>query len=253
MVGDCKLQRRNAFERKPSPPLSYIIGANIGDGCTLTKGWSVKLEVTHFDFAQAFDANMAKLFSRTSPNEILVRHRPGRLPMYIVKYSSKQLVRLLQESSRKLLEVVFAFPRDFLQGFFDAEGHVDVKAAKNFQLSAGAENSDRPLLPKVKQLLNELGISSRVYHKRKQESNKMIRGESFVMKQSSFTVAINRAADLREYAEEVGFSIHRKMQKLTDGLSKIADHQPRKRADTWRELYSKVNGEWVRRAPVRLE
>ena len=64
IIGDRKPQGRNAFIQEPSPALSYVIGANIGDGCTLAKLGIVKLEVADKDFAEAFNAHMRTLFSR---------------------------------------------------------------------------------------------------------------------------------------------------------------------------------------------
>ena len=106
----------------------------------------VKLEVTDKDFAQAFNASMATLFSREKPNKILVRRRADRLPMYVVRYFSRQLVQLLRQPLKKLLELVPAFPREFLRGFFDAEGHVDVSAVGTFSVTTGVENSNRTIL-----------------------------------------------------------------------------------------------------------
>ena len=74
MVGDRTPQGRkgpNIFKPEPTRVLSYVIGANRGDGCTLTKSWIVKLEVTDLDFAQTFNRCMAKIFGRRSPNRIL--------------------------------------------------------------------------------------------------------------------------------------------------------------------------------------
>lgn len=161
IVGDRKLQRRNSFKPRPSRELSYIIGSNIGDGCTLTQSHIVKLEVADLDFAKTFNNQMAMLFNRRSPNKMLVRREAGRLPMYIVKYSCKQLVELLRLPLKRLLDIAFAFPRDFLRGFFDGEGHVDVGVTNSLQLSVGAENSNRSLLFRVKKLLHNLRIFSK--------------------------------------------------------------------------------------------
>ncbi len=254
MVGDRKLQRRNVFPQRPSPALSYVIGANIGDGCTLTKNWIVKLEVTDLDFAQTFNANMATLFDRAGPNKILVkRFKVERLPMYVVRYSSKQLVELLRQPIKKVLELAFAFPREFLRGFFDAEGHVDVGITGRLDLFVGAENSDKLLLSMMKQLLKgRLGINSNMNRKRMAGSIKVIRGKSFVMRRTSFSLVIRRISDLKRFAEEVGFSISRKTQKLNDALSIIATFDARSRPRAWQQLYSKVRGEWVRRDLSRL-
>jgi intein-encoded DNA endonuclease-like protein len=252
IVGDRKpgrnTQRRNIFKRESSRPLSYIIGANIGDGCTLTKNWCIKLEVTDFDFASTFNTNMATLFSRTNPNKILTRNEVGRLPMYVVKYSSKQLAKLLRLPLRKLLELAFAFPREFLRGFFDAEGHVDVGAKESFSLATGAENSDKILLAKVRLLLRrEFGISSRINRKRESGSLKIIRGKSFRMRRTSYSLMIRRLEDMKSFDRLVGFSIKRKDQKLKDALMISESHRWKDRSTAWRLLYMKQTREWVRR------
>ncbi len=249
MVGDRRPQRRNIFIHKPSKALSYIIGANLGDGCTLTEGWIVKLEVTDHDFAQTFNNCMAELFGRVSPNRILVRHSVGRLPMYIVKYSSEQLTRLLRLPLRKLLELAFAFPREFLRGFFDAEGHVDVSVSEGLELRIGVDNSDLELLMQVRSLLKKLKIASRVERKREAGTIKVIRGETFAMRRTSHSVVIGRVADIKRFAEAVGFSIERKTLKLKDALSVIETYEPKSRTAMWKRLYTKKGGEWIRLKP----
>ena len=228
--------------------MSYIIGANIGDGCTLTKNWIVKLEVTDLDFAQAFNAKMATLFDRAGPNKILVkRFKVERLPLFVVRYSSRQLVNLLRLPLRKLLEIAFAYPREFLQGFFDAEGHVDIAAGSEFRLHVGAENSDRLLLLRVKLLLKEVfGINSRINRKRKAGSVKVIRDQTFIMRRTSYSLVIRRLDDIKSFADQVGFCISRKTDKLKDALRIIASSKPRERCTTWEQCYIKKGGEWVK-------
>ncbi|HXW36928.1 MAG TPA: LAGLIDADG family homing endonuclease [Nitrososphaerales archaeon] len=247
MIGDRKIQRRNVFKSEPSPALSYIVGANIGDGSALKKSWIVKLEVTDLDFAQAFNVKAAELFSHASPNKIMVkRFQVNRLPMYVVRYRSKQLVQLLKSPLQDLLKIATAFPCEFLRGIFDAEGHVDVGVTKEFHLAVGADNSNRQLLLRVKQLLGDLGIESRIERKRKAGALMSIRGKSFIKRRDSYSVMIGRCADVKKFANEVGFSIHRKVQKLFDALSIIQSCEPRARPAEWKKLYGKVAGEWVR-------
>jgi len=255
MVGDRSPHRRtdrlNIFKHGPSRALSYIIGANIGDGCTLLKNWCVKLVVADLDFARAYNINMKTLFSRTAPNKILTRNENGRLPMYEVKYSSKQLAKLLLSPLETLLDIAFVYPLDFLRGFFDAEGHVDVRAGgKRFNVSAGVENSNVTLLRRIKQvLLTACEIRSIKNKKRKAGSLKVIRGKAFLMRKTSFTLLINRYEDLQRFAHKIGFSIARKNEKLEDAFSIIAQYPVRVRAEEWRRRYFKQGGEWVKRPP----
>lgn len=256
MVGDRNPQGgsvRNVFNGEPSPALSYIIGANKGDGCTLVKAGIVKLEVTDKDFVQVFNANMATLFSRERPNKIFVRRRVDRLPMYIVKYASRQLVQLLRQPLKKLLELAFAFPSEFLRGFFDAEGHVDVGIGKYLSLTVGAENSDRLLLLRVKQLLKtSLNVDSTIHRKRKAGSIKVIRGKAFAMRRTSYSLSVSGLDDIKKFATAVGFSIQRKVKKLQDALLIRTSKTPKERPVAWRRLYHKQGGEWRRKDNVLM-
>lgn len=251
-IGDRKPGVRNVFKEEPSPALSYVIGANIGDGCTLIESWCVKLEVTDMDFAQMFNANMVTLFSRVEPNKILVRRFDvDRLPMYIVKYSSRQLVELLRLPSKKLLELAFAFPREFLRGFFDAEGHVDIGARKTFEIKVGVENSDKALLKEIRLLLLKgFNIKSNINRKRRSGSLKVIRGKSFRMRKTSYSLLFAQFRSLRSFDRRIGFSILRKDQKLKDALTIFQRYGRKAGLSEWNNLYHKRNGEWVRRGPL---
>ena len=215
----------------------------------MTENWIVKLEVTDLDFAEAFNQSVASLFSRSNPNKILVkRFKVDRLPMFVVRYSSKQLVKLLRLPMKKLLEIAFVYPREFLRGFFDAEGHVDVRASHQFQVSTGVENSSRELLLRIKRVLSmTFRIHSTFSKKRKSGTLKVIRGKSFRMKKPSFTLLIQRIDDLRRFRVEIGFSIPRKNHKLADALMVSEDYSPKERTAVWNQLYIKSKGEWVRR------
>jgi intein-encoded DNA endonuclease-like protein len=248
IVGDREPVVRNVFKAAPSPALSYIIGANKGDGCTLAKSGLVKLEVTDKDFAHAFNASMATLFSRSKPNKILVRRRVGRLPMYIVKYFSRQLVQLLRQPLQNLLKLASVFPQDFLRGFFDAEGFVEVAAQDIFDLRVGVENTNRTLLSGAKHMLDtSFGINSTLRRKRRAGTLKTIRGESFLTRRASFRLLIGRLGDIRNFEQRIGFAISRKQRKLKDALGILQRISgERKRSFEWREEYSKEGGEWAK-------
>jgi intein-encoded DNA endonuclease-like protein len=167
--------------------------------------------------------------------------------MYVVKYYSEQLVEIPRMPLNQLLEIASAFPHDFLQGFFDAEGHVDVGVGKGFHLAVGAENSDKHLLWGAKRMLNTLGIDSRINRKRKAGSPKMIRGQAFVMRRTSYSLVIGKIDGIRRFSQEVGFSISRKERKLKDAIAIIDKLATINRARLWMQLYSKESGEWIRR------
>lgn len=249
LVGDRNPLFRNTFKMEPSPALSYIIGANIGDGCALEKNWCVKLEVTDLEFAREFSHAMAKLFSRPRPNRIFVRHFDvNRLPLYTAKYSSKQLAKLLQSPLKRLLEFAFVFPREFLRGFFDAEGYTDVQAQTSFQVRVGAENSNKLLLTRINNVLeSEFGVIARIYQKRRSGSIKQIRGKSFRTRRTSYALQIGGFEDVVKFGRLVGFSITRKDRKLRDAIAIFHEFGRRRGVKAWNRLYTKRGGEWIRR------
>ena len=246
IYGDRKPRLRNVFIERPSPSLSYVMGSNIGDGCKLTKSGCVKLEVTDLDFAQEFNSNIATLFSRSHANKILVRRfDEERLPLFVVRYNSKQLTKLLQRSLQDLLEIASDYPGDFLRGLFDAEGYVAVHAKSDFQVLVGLEHTNAELLDWVKRTLRRsFQIESRINLKRKSGTLKTIRGKSFRMKKTSFSLHITGIRNLQRLDEEVGFSISRKTEKMRDAMLVLLQFVPRKRAARWMEMYSKHKGRW---------
>jgi len=248
IYGDRKPRLRNIFRELPSPALSYIIGANKGDGCTITKSGVVKLEVTDRDFAEEFNSCMAQLFSRAKPNRILTRRFDvKRLPLYIVKYSSVQLTSLLRMPLRRILRLALVYPQDFLRGFFDAEGSVDVSAKTLFRYQIGAENTNITLLREVKRVLQEeFGIQSVLDRKREPGAPKRIRGESFMTKRTSFAVLIRRLSGMRSFAVRIGFSIGRKQVKLQDAIRVLQLYGREGGSLAWNKIYYKSNGEWIR-------
>lgn len=250
MLGDRKLLSRNTFEEKPSPALSYIIGANLGDGCTLESDWIVKLAVTDPDFAHTFNENMAKLFLRARPNKIQVQKFEDRLPLYSVRYSSRQLFNLLHLPLDRLLEMTSAFPIEFLRGFFDAEGYVTMSVGRGFSLGVGAENSELSLLLLARRLLGILGIDSSLSPKREAGTMKVIRGKTFAMKHATHSLFIGKSKGVRQFASLVGFSIPRKTRKLEDALRIMGSSPPKERGRKWKLIYKKDHGEWVRRRRI---
>ena len=73
----------------------------------------------------------------------------------------------------------------------------------------------------------------------------VIRGKAFVMRKTMHSVVVGKVADIRDFAEKIGFSIRRKNQKLKDALSTITTCAPRERPAMWKQIYSKMGGEWV--------
>jgi hypothetical protein len=118
----------------------------------------------------------------------------------------------------------------------------------------GAENSNRLLLLRAKQLLKkEFSINSRINRKRKAGAIKVIRDQVFAMRRTSYSLMIRGIDDVKSFAAEIGFSISRKTQKLKDAIKTLAINE-RKARCIWERWYHKKGGEWVKRlSPVLVD
>jgi len=247
LAGDRTPRTYNTFEEEPSSSLSYVIGAVLGDGSLIPKSNIVKLEVADREFADQFNEAMSSLFGRAQNRVSIRRFESERLPLYVVRYSSRQLLNLLQRPLSELNDYVSPYPTQFLRGFFDAEGYVSVSAQKCFSLRVGAENSSHELLLLVSSILSRnLGIRHSLRLRRKAGFKKRIRGEKFESQKTSGLVEIRNLEEISKFRELVGFSIHRKMDRLSDALL-FREMGSKKACKTWKLNYVKQRGEWIRR------
>ena len=83
--------------------------------------------------------------------------------------------------------------------------------------------------------------------KRKKGSIKANRGETFVMRRTSYSLIIGRMEDIKKFAATIGFSIQRKPQKLEDAIEVCSTFAPKNRLEEWKRLYRKERGGCVRR------
>jgi intein-encoded DNA endonuclease-like protein len=189
---------------------------------------------------------IAALFSRQRANRVLVRRLDGkRKELYVVKYMSRQLVELLQRSFDELRALARKYPREFLRGFFDAEGHAAVKAGKMLSISVGADNCNLTFLRLVKRTLHtSFGMTGHLISGRPAGTLKVIRAQPFLTRQKSYILASRKIEDVRRFSCEIGFSITRKMEKLEDALLVYELHGPTKGAAEWKQVYTKRRGEW---------
>lgn len=250
IAGDRHPRVGNAFQDEPTAELSYVIGAVYGDGSLVPRSNVVKIEVTDKEFAERFNQTISHLFGRDIQNRILIRCFSSlhRLPLYVVKYASSQLMLLLRRPIGELDQFIRAYPREFLAGFFDAEGYVSVSARIKLSVVVGAENSDPALLSLVKSVLHDnLGIGCTLFMKRPEKSKKTIRGQTFETRHPVYSLLMSKNHDVANYLTNVGFSIPRKMEKLRDAVWLLEEFSPTKAASFWILLYEKRSNEWIKK------
>ncbi|MCD6189481.1 MAG: DNA endonuclease [Thermococcus sp.] len=216
--------RHNPFNRikvvnlEPSPSLAYIIGVYFGDASVNIYGnykYRVRLKVVDKEFAKAF----ARALKEIGANPCMgYENNATRSNRWYVESNSKALYMFLKQPKEKLFEVAREYPKEFLRGFFDSEGHVYVD--KNTFRSAyiAAYNYDLDVLDFSQELLSSLFIHSKIWVSKRAGTPVIIRSEKYSYKSNLYELRIYRVESVMKFALEIGFTIQRKQKKLNEWL-----------------------------------
>ena len=190
------------FDETPPPALSYLLGARYSD-CTVTNN-VFKLEAMDKDFVKEFNRCLSKVMRR--PYKIGKDKRGWRTEVAV-----RSILDFMQRPLDKHRSIIDAYPREFLRGFFDGEGHVGgYKRGRCVYGYISAKNTNFAVLKYVRELLNRLSICCTLYKIR--ESKRKCK--PYLM------MTINRGKDVKRFYKMVGFSIGRKARKLEKLIQK---------------------------------
>jgi len=191
----------------PSPELSYLVGARLGDGTVYKnrrwRKYAITLRAKDRDFVEYFRDCLTKVSRRKVSffyNE--------NMRMWIASVSSKPLYLFLRSKNVYDYAVVEPFPSGFIRGLADAEGSVCISKRYKY-VRVEISNTDKALLEYTKSLLLKyFGISSQICGKGKTRGNKV-----------AYKLLISKQLDVAKFARMIGFAIRRKMEKLSQVLN----------------------------------
>lgn len=167
----------NKADLNPSPDLSYVMGAFLGDGCSAKwrkryHRWII-LAVTDQGFVDEFNRKICKVLGKSKLYKVHIRNNLGRnhrKPLYEIRAGSIRLFGFLNDRNLEKFDIpIREYPADFIRGFFDAEG-----SAYQYSRSSGYgkcypqariqfSNTNFELLKLVENLLKEFfGINSKI-------------------------------------------------------------------------------------------
>ncbi len=202
---------------KPSKELAFIISDVAGDGY-------VRIREKAYDYViglKSKDVEHVMEFARCL--EVVTGSKPwigkGKDGLYIVEGRSKTLYELLKkpldiEKLRYYIEYNQETITSFLRAFFDSEGYVD----KNGNIRV--YNTDLVILNYVKELLLKLKIDVTGPHlgtKRGTPFYDKKMEKTYYTKKDEYYLYI-RGNSRGRFAELIGFTIKRKMEKLMKAL-----------------------------------
>ena len=159
------------------------------------------------------------------------------------------LSEYLESPLDKLRECIDIFKRDYLRGFFDAEGYVtcsaNVGSMRIDGVHIGVANTRIDYLNVANELLAELGIQGRFRTTNKKGGKMTIRGKTWTRRHDVHHLASYRFEDVRRFHKLVGFRNSTKAEKLRD-LIKFMGMPPRERYHWFVSRYRKDGRKWVR-------
>ncbi|WP_457753180.1 LAGLIDADG family homing endonuclease [Thermococcus sp.] len=223
----------------PSPELSYIIGVYLGDGSIHQKSngrYLIKLKVVDKEFAETFSKALLSLGVNSTFG---FERDASRVNRWYVEASNKELFMFLDRPIDKLIESAKDYPAEFLRGFFDSEGYPIIEAKNRFRVMVGVANSSLKIINTVRNMLAQLGINSILRKSHLIGQEVVIRGIKYSYNVDMYTLTISRKADVKRFAELVGFSSQTKMKKLQFAIQ-LMDLPNGKAISKWHELYYKT-------------
>jgi len=195
----------------PSPELAYIIGVYLGDASlsqTARYQYRIRLKVVDRDFAESFENALKSIGANPRTG---FEHNSGRTDRWWIEVTNKELFMFLKGPKERLFEIARVYPREFLRGFFDSEGSAIVYPNR---VRVEASNYDLEVLELCKELLERLGIHSKIYKTKRKGQTVVIRGKEYQYNSDLFTLRIYRQDSVYRYTVEVGFTIQRKQTPL---------------------------------------
>ncbi|HVH15187.1 MAG TPA: LAGLIDADG family homing endonuclease [Candidatus Angelobacter sp.] len=210
--------RLNQFVPKSTPELAYVYGAILSDWNLNVHGYNCELilAVKDHDFAEEFAECLARTLGRANQYKVRWHERKTR---WVVQGTSILLYNFLNRDWRDLkayVEHCDMCGSAFLRAFFDGEGSIcGTKLA--------VCNSDLQLLFLAKSLLYQFGIgalgpylTSRAGTVLKDPNT----GRVYKRRKDVYTLQV-RKCDLPRFAQDVGFTILRKDNRLWKCVSEM--------------------------------
>ena len=222
---------RNWKKGKSKPRISLKICKELGYVMGVIKSDCRKsyptLKVKDFDFASSYAKALEKVLDKK-----YLPHKKGGYYWVVVGISALKYI-----ASTSLWKIIaYMFPSEFLKGFFDGDGGVNIGVStKQLIVLIHCANTDGELIDFVEKLLKFMGILPHKYKVHRKSKD-------------IYTIYISSKHDIEKFAYKIGFSIKRKQEKLEDALKILKSYGSGKKAiEKWMKLYYKRKGRWIKR------
>ena len=227
----------------PSKDLAYVSGFYVGDGQSAGHEPKVRFNLADKDQLEYVNGLVARILGREP--------KPWKFDgqFYSVDYDSVALSGFLNWRISRMIGYLKGFERDFLQGFFDAEGYVTCNVNQESKrlngVHVGVANTNREYLRAVRRLLGFKGLRCHFRMTNRQGQSMTIRGKTWVRRHDVFHVTITSSDMVQCFGDLVGFRNTTKAEKLSDLLF-VLELKPVERYDWFVSHYRKEGGKWLK-------
>jgi intein-encoded DNA endonuclease-like protein len=241
-----KPKRVSKYEPDLSPcrDLAYLAGFYLGDGKRAGHENKVRFELADAEQVEHVGELVARILHREPKPWVRVR------TFYVIDYDSVVLYEFLNQPVERLADYLCEFERDFLRGFFDAEGYctcpLNARLRKLYSITVGIANSKIRNLKVMGRLLRDLGLSYSVRRTNKKGGKMTIGGKTWIRRHDVYHLTVTGFDRARRFRDEVNFWNQPKATKLAD-LVGLENMSPGARYDWFVVHYEKRGRKWVRK------
>ena len=241
-----KPKRVHRYEPDLSPgrDLAYVAGFYLGDGKRAGKKNKVRFELGDQQQIEHVGLLVARILHREPKPWAKVRS------FYVISYDSVALYEFLNRPVEKLVEYMGKFARDFLRGFFDAEGYctcsLDFRLRKLNSVTVGIANTKIRSLKYMARLLLDLGLPSSFRRTNRKGGKMTIAGKTWTRRHDVYHLSVMGFDRVRRFHDQVGFWNPQKATKLAD-LVALGKMPPGERYGWFVTHYTKRGRKWVRK------
>lgn len=235
------------FEPTPSPELSYLIGAVLGDGYTTEDQGRGIVGFTNkdVDLLKHFLSCVSQVLGVPSAGRITSGTPYGTRKATV---GSTLLTLFLRNPLHQLAPFIERHPGPFISGFFDAEGSCATTISRGrLVVGLNASNTDLRMLQYIRTLLrNRFQIQGSITVGRR-PCRTSIHGKEVQFKNTVFRLGIRRHADVETFAARIGFASERKGKILRYALALLHEYGGKDAATHWLDEYVKTGYRWIKK------